>query len=92
LGALSARIEKLATGATSSSAALSAAHLMVPAGNLKVLMIVPEQSLAPGHYRVVLHSNTAPSVSDLSGHSLLLGIPSGGGDALISTFDVEAQP
>jgi methionine-rich copper-binding protein CopC len=78
-------------------AANIAAHLSAPAGNLKALMIVPEQSLEPGHYRVLLHSDTAPTVSDLSGHSLALGtpmaeLPGASGDALLLSFDVEVLP
>jgi methionine-rich copper-binding protein CopC len=90
IGTLTARIE--------GPAAVTAAHLSVPAGNLKALMIVPEHRLEPGHYRVLLHSDTAPNVSDLSGHSLALGtlLSTGGqdaaGDALISSFDVEVLP
>jgi methionine-rich copper-binding protein CopC len=89
LATLTARIE--------GPAANIAAHLSVPAGNLKALMIVPEQRLDPGRYRVLLHSDTAPSVGDLSGHSLALGTamtaaPDATGDALVLTFDVEALP
>jgi methionine-rich copper-binding protein CopC len=86
LALLSARVESM-DGISTVTARISLAS-----GNSKVLLITPDEKLAPGTYRVMLRSPVTPQVSDLSGRTLALGKQSQNGESELVQFEVEVLP
>jgi hypothetical protein len=87
-------IEKLASGAGTASVVAETvpAHISVPQGNLRALLIWPSRPLSVGHYRVVIDAGSSASFSDIGGQTVAVGTPDERGDSVLSTFDVEVVP
>jgi hypothetical protein len=96
LATLSAHFEKLAPAGAPSGTEPTVieavpARISVSSANLRALMIWPARPLSAGHYRLVTDS-TSSQISDIAGLQVTLAAPDARGEAVISTFDVEAQP
>ena len=90
IDARSAHIEQLPSGAPQSATAVIPARISISSANLKALMIWPSRTLSAGRYRVVVGAGAALGFTDITGHSLALGIPNDLGESVISTFAVAA--
>ena len=88
----SAHFEKLAPGATPVIMDQVPARMSVSSANLRALMIWPALALPAGHYRLVVDATSSSQISDIAGQQVPLGAPDERGEAVISTFDVEAHP
>jgi hypothetical protein len=88
----SAHFEKLAPGSAPVILAQVPARISVSSANLRALMIWPTRALSAGHYRLVIDATSSSQISDIAGQQVALGAPDERGEAVISTFDVEALP
>ena len=88
----SAHFEKLAPGAAPVIMDQVPARMSVSSANLRALMIWPAHALSAGHYRLVIDATSSSQISDIAGQQVPLGAPDERGEAVISTFDVEALP
>jgi hypothetical protein len=88
----SAHFEKLAPGAAPVIMDQVPARMSVSSANLRALMIWPARALPAGHYRLVIDATSSSQISDIAGQQVALGAPDERGEAVISTFDVEAHP
>lgn len=68
------------------------ARITISSANLRALLIWPAQPLSAGHYRLVVDAGASAQISDIAGRVLALGTPDERGEAVITTFDVEASP
>jgi hypothetical protein len=85
-------IEKLAPGAAPVVTEKVPAHISVPQGNLRALLIWPSRPLSVGHYRLVIDAESSSRFSDIAGQSVSVGAPDELGESVLSTFDVEVVP
>jgi hypothetical protein len=88
----SAHFEKLAPGAAPVIIDQVPARMSVSSANLRALMIWPAGALSAGHYRLVVDATSSSQMSDIAGQQVPLGAADERGEAVISTFDVEAHP
>jgi hypothetical protein len=88
----SMHFEKIAAGATPTVVEQVPARIAVSSANLRALMIWPARPLSAGHYRLVVDATSSGRFSDIAGQTVALGSPDERGQAVISTFDVEALP
>lgn len=86
-----AHFEKLAAAAAPMTEQVPA-RISVSSVNLRALMIWPARPLSAGHYRLVIDAASSSQFSDIAGQTLALGTPDARGEAVISTFDIEALP
>jgi hypothetical protein len=92
IDAHAARIERLTSGGTSSVIGVVPARITVSGVNLRTLMIWPSHVLGVGLYRVIVHSNSSATFTDIAGQSITIGTPGDVGDSVVTTFDVETPP
>jgi len=90
LATISAHFEKLAPAAAPAGIEEIPARISVSSANLRALMIWPARALAAGHYRIVMDATSSNQISDIGGQQVALGAPDERGEAVISTFDIEA--
>lgn len=88
----SAHFEKLPTAAKTAVIDLIPARISVSSDNPRALMIWPARVLSAGHYRLVMDATSSNQIGDIAGQRVTLGAPDERGDAVISSFDIEAQP
>jgi hypothetical protein len=67
-------------------------RITVSSANLRALLIWPARALSAGRYRLVVDAASSAQISDIAGQVVSLGIPDERGEAVITTFDVEALP
>ena len=92
LAAQRVHFERLAADSASTVMEQVAARITVSSANLRALMIWPAQPLAAGHYRLVNDAVPSAQLSDIAGQVVALGTADARGEAVITTFDVEALP
>ena len=88
----SAHFEKLAPAAEPAVIEQIPARISISSDNPRALMIWPARPLSAGHYRLVMDAISSSQISDIGGQQVTLGAPDERGDAIISRFDIEAQP
>jgi hypothetical protein len=88
----SARIEKLAPGATASVMESISARLSVSDLNRKVLMIWPAQPLQNGRYRALIRTASPGLLSDIAGRTVPIGTPNSLGESVVAVFEVGVLP
>lgn len=82
------RIERLADDETGAPTAVPAT-VSVPAANSAAIVLVPQQPLAMGRYRITVTMQPGNEIADLSGRRLSGLHRTLGGDATVATFTVE---
>jgi hypothetical protein len=88
----SARIEHVISTPMGTMIEIVPARLAIPASNPRALLLTPLQPMPNGHYRVVLRTSNGMGMSDIGGHPLDPGVKIAGSDAIVSEFDIEANP
>jgi len=88
----SAWLERSAEADGPQSPAAVPVALSVPLGNPRALLLVPDEVLIPGHYRLVLSTQPGSQLSDRDGELLNMPQPDADGDLLISRFTVTDTP
>ena len=91
LATVSAHFEKMAAAGAPVIEQVPA-RISVSSVNLRALMIWPGRTLSAGHYRLVIDAASSGQISDIAGQTVALRGPDARGEAVISTFDIEALP
>jgi hypothetical protein len=85
------RLERISEAVDSQSETLEIpVSVSIPAQNARALLVVPESTLSPGRYRVVLNMDVRVALRSLSGTPLYAGAPEMG-ERLVTSFDVVAD-
>jgi hypothetical protein len=92
ISAASARLERSAEADRPQSPAPVPVALTVPLGNPRALLLVPDEVLIPGQYRLVLSAQPGSRLSDRDGELLNMPQPDADGDLTISRFTVTDTP
>jgi methionine-rich copper-binding protein CopC len=92
LAAQRMHFERLATDPAATVLEQIPASITVSSANLRALTVWPARPLFAGRYRLVIDAASSAQISDIAGQVVALGTPDGRGDAVITTFDVEAHP
>jgi len=88
----SARLERSAGADEAESPAVVPVALSVPSGNPRALLLLPDELLIPGRYRLVLSALPGSRLSDRDGELLNMPQPAADGDLVISQFTVTDTP